>query len=361
MSKILQSIIVPKSFLWKLTLLNIFIIVGAILVSGWSIYHTACFLVNGMYDTSLSGQQYFNKTLFKYVLLYAAIAVLISSVVHFYFTKRLFKPIKNLIESTKTLKRGTYPKPLPEIYKDEIGQLIVNYNELTNQLKQNEQYRTKLIADISHELRTPISNLTGYLHALTFGDVTPSRELFEALHGQAKQLTVLIEQMRLLNDGNNATSKSRLKENIQLKTVIEESVKAFDWKIKQENIKILIDVEEAAVSIHPENMFQILNNLIDNAIRYFEGEGPICIHGEKKKLSYRVSVSNPGQAIEKEAQQYLFDRFYRVDLSRNRKTGGAGLGLAIVKELIANYDGEIEVQSKDGRNTFTLIFPIEDC
>ncbi len=359
MSKFLQSLIVPKSFLWKLTFLNIIIIAGAILLSGWSIYHTACFLVDGMYDTSFSGQQ-FNKTLYKYVLLYAAIAVLVSSGVHFYFTKKLLKPIKNLIESTKTLRHGTYPEPLPEIYKDEIGQLIANYNELTNQLKQNEQYRTKLIADISHELRTPISNLTGYLHALKFGDVTPNRELFEALHGQAEQLTVLIEQMRLLNGGNDAHLKSRMKENIQLKTVIEESLRAFDWKLKQENIRVLTDVEEASVSFHPDNMYQILNNLIDNSIRYFEGEGPICIRGEKKKMSYCVSVSNPGQEIEKEAQQYLFDRFYRVDLSRNRKTGGAGLGLAIVKELIENDGGEIAVQSENGRNTFSFSFPIDN-
>lgn len=360
MHKLLQKLI-PNSFLWRLTTLNIIVIAGAILLSGWAIYETACFLVEGIETFSVTGQQHFNATLFQYVLLFAIIAVLISSITHFYFTKKLIDPVKKLIESTKSLKQGSYPEPLPVISKDEIGQLTSHYNELTRKLQENEQYRKKLVADISHELRTPIANLTGYLHAIKSGEIEANEQLFESLHGQAVQLTTLMEQMDHLNEWDAIyIEKNKMKERTQMKAIIEECVHVFTWKMKEDQIEVKTNVEEAVVCIHQDGMRQVLNNLLDNAIRYYEGKGPITIKGRKRETFYHVSVSNPGRSIEKEAQSQLFKRFYRIELSRNRKMGGAGLGLAIAKEIVDNHGGNMEVRSENGINTFSFTIPVSD-
>ena len=114
-------------------------------------------------------QANFNAALFNYLLLFGSMAVIVSMLVQYYFTRKLIKPINQLIYSTKTLRSGTYPDLIATKAEDEIGELIRNYNALQEQLQANDQHRNKLIADISHELRTPIANLTGYMHALKSG------------------------------------------------------------------------------------------------------------------------------------------------------------------------------------------------
>lgn len=357
-SKILQALI-PKGFLWRLTSVNFVVIAGTIVLSGLAIYHTACFLVDGIGNFSVTRQQQFNTTLFQYVFLFGVIAVFISSIIHFYLTKKLIDPVNKLIESTKVLKRGSYPERLPVTSKDEIGQLTTQYNELIQQLQENEQYRKKLVADISHELRTPIANLTGYLHALKSGDIEADPQLFESLHGQAVQLTKLMEQMDSLTMWNGiGEEKYLLKEQVQIKSIIVESVQMFNWKLEEKNLDVKMNIEEAVVFIHKEGLRQVLNNLIDNAIRYYQGNGPIMIRGKKLVHFYRFSVENPGDHIEIEQQAQLFNRFYRLEKSRSRETGGTGLGLAIAKEIIENHDGQIEVCSKSGVNTFSFNIPL---
>src|SRR5699024_10859023 len=271
------------------------VIAGAILLSGWAIYHTACFLVGGMGDFSAIRQQQFNATLFQYVLLFDGIAVFFSSIVHFYFTKKLINPAKMLIECTNSLKHVHYPEPLPVSSNDEIGQLISHDNELIEQLKDNDRYRKKLVADISHDLRTPIANLTGYLHALKAGDIEADFRLFEALHGQAEQLTALMEQMEHLNEWNDPVAKaSQEKEGVAIIPIVEECVQMIAWRMEEERLNAELDVEDKIVYIHPEGIRQVLNNLIDNAIRYYKGHGPIHISGQKNAEYYDISVTNPG-------------------------------------------------------------------
>lgn len=359
MRKLFSSFI-PKGFLWRLTSLNVVVIAGAILLSGWAIYHTACFLVEGIGDFSLTRQQQFNATLFQYVFLFAMIAVFISSVVHFYLTKRLISPIKKLIEATKLLKSGTYPDPLQVNSNDEIGELVSHYNELLDHLQKNDQHRKKLVDDVSHELRTPIANLTGYLHALKSGDIKGDQQLFQSLHEQAKQLTDLIEQIERLNEWNSMTTEQNIKkEKIDITGIITQCVQMFSWKLEQANIKGNMNVERAELFIHIDGIQQVLNNLLDNAIHYYEGEEPITISGKICDTNYCISVTSPGKEIKKEDQLRIFERFYRIDHSRNRKTGGSGLGLAIVKEIIENHHGTIDVHSKAGMNTFSFILPFK--
>src|SRR5699024_9504865 len=141
----------------------------------------ACFLVESYEGFSSTRQNEFSRTLFQYLLLFGSSAVIISTAVQYYFTKKLIRPINELIVSTQLLKTGNYQDPIQVHAEDEIGELIKNYNELQNQLLLNEQYRTKLVQDVSHELRTPITNLTGYMQALKTGVIEGDQALFTSL------------------------------------------------------------------------------------------------------------------------------------------------------------------------------------
>lgn len=349
----------PKSFLWRLTFLNVGVITLTMLMSGWAIYNTACFLADGIGQLSFLKQQQYNSTLFQYVLIFTFIAVIISSFIHFYFTKRLIRPINELIEATKTLTKGTYPERLNVETNDEVGRLIQHYNKLVEQLQKNDKQRKKLVDDLSHELRTPIANISGYLHALQSGKIEGTPELYTALHEQSLQLADLMEQLGRLNELELITDQTELKkEKVQIKDVIDEAVQMFAWKVEKEGLSIKKNLTEAMVVIDRKAIQQVMNNLIDNAIRYSDGTEPITISSSVKQNKYHISITNKGDPISKEAQEQLFDRFYRIELSRNRKTGGTGLGLAIVKEIIDHHDGSVSVESMNGFNTFTIHLPM---
>lgn len=328
----------------------------AILLSGWALYHTACFLVDGLSDVDASRQR-FNATLFEYLLLFGGIAVMVSAVMQYYVTKKMMKPIHQLIDATKLLKQGTYPAAIPVQKDDEIGELIQHYNELLKQLQANEKQRKKLVEDVSHELRTPIANLQGYLHALQSGVMEGNPELFQALYGQTNRLTDLIEQMEHLHEWDSTAFQMLHQEEVEMKQVLEQTVQMFSVRAEEYKVAVVLEADAAQVFVHLEGLQQVLTNLVDNAISYHEGNEPIRIVGEALENAYRVQVISNGSPISQEEQEQLFDRFYRVDHSRNRHTGGTGLGLAIAKEIMDNLSGEIAVDIEEGVYVFSICIP----
>lgn len=352
--------VIPKSFLWRLSIVNIVVISSAILLTTWAVYETACLLVDGIGNFSLIGQQQFNTTLLRYFFIFTGIAVFLSSLTHFYVTKKLISPINQLIDATKKLKKGTYPAPIPNRSNDEIGQLVTHYNDLLKELQKNETKRKKLIDDVSHELRTPIANLSGYLHALKSGHIEGDEKLFSALSDQTDRLTKMVEQIERLNEWNTeALPQYGTKEKVQMGNIISQSVKIFSWQAKQAGLQINTNVEQAEIFIHKEGIEQVIMILLDNAIRYHEGDQPITLAGKVDNNSYVVSVVSAGEQINEEDQHHIFDRFYRVEHSRSRDTGGSGLGLAIAKEIIESHDGKIKLRSVDRMNNFTFALPFD--
>src|SRR5699024_10562967 len=216
----------PKRFLWRLTLLNIIIISSFIVLSSWAIYHTACFLVDGMGTRNGWSQELFNSTLFNYLLIFSVITILAGSLVHFYLTKKLTRPLRELIESTKSMKHGHYPQPIEVRSEDEIGELIDHFNGLAQQLINTQQNREKLISDLSHEFRTPLSNLEGYLNALKNGVIEGDQKLYHSLLNESKRLTQMLEQLELLKEWIDFTKQSSFeKESVDIHLLITQAVK----------------------------------------------------------------------------------------------------------------------------------------
>jgi len=348
--------------LWRLTFLNTIVVFIATAISGWAIYNTACFLAAGVGDFNAQRQEQYNSTLLNYLWIFMIIAAIAGSIFHYFLIKRLIKPIRQLIHSTKQMKLGHFPKPI-EVYKqDEIGQLVIQYNELLDQLHENERHRKKLVSDLSHEIRTPISNLNGYLLGLKDGDITGDKELYASLYQESKRLSQMIEQLEQLKEWDNLSAQSLTnKEEIEIGGLLKQCVAMFKWTLSQKNITVQVDAVPCNTFIHIEGIQQVISNLLDNAILYYEGEGPIFIKGEKRDENYLISITGPSKPIPDQEKENIFKRFYRLDSSRSRETGGSGLGLAITKKIVEkHHQGEIGVKMGSNSNTFWFLLPVDE-
>lgn len=339
--------------------MNISAIVTVTAISGWAIYSTACFLAAEVGDFDTPRQQRFNSTLLNYLWILMIMAAFIGSTFHFYFIKRFIKPIRSLIQSTKELKLGRYPEPVRVDKNDEIGQLALQYNGLIAQLQMNEQQRSRLVTDLSHEIRTPLSNLNGYLQALKDGDIIGDQAIFASLYQESNRLSQMIEQLEQLKEWDYLSAQSIVeKELYEIELVLLQCVAMFERTLEQKNIPILLEIESCKVAIHVVGIQQVVSNLLENAIRYYEGDGPILLVGEKREKDYCISVTGPSKPIPEMEREKVFNRFYRIDSSRSRMTGGSGLGLAISKEIIErHHQGKIGIDTTSMSNTFWVVLP----
>ncbi|MBT2582863.1 ATP-binding protein [Planococcus sp. ISL-109] len=350
----------PKQILWRLTLLNTIAFTAVIILSSFTIYNAACALVSGM-ESDVQRQNQFNAALLQFLWMFSAATIVVGSLLHFYFTKKLMGPLKELIESTKVMKDGRYPKTIQTQSGGEIGELIGHFNELVQQLKLKEQSRQKIVSDLSHEFRTPLSNLNGYMNALSNGVIKGDTALFQSLHGEAKRLTTMVEQLEQLKEWDIAATETLVEtQQEDMSQLIRQTVEMFHWRLQEQHIHVDIEAVPGIVGVYNGGIQQVLGNILDNAIRYYEGTAPIRIEGKVSGTHYHVSIISEGQEIPETDAQKIFERFYRTDPSRNRDTGGSGLGLAISKEIVELHKGTIGLDSKDGRYAFWFVIPLEN-
>lgn len=347
--------LLPRKFLWRLTLLNILVIAPTIMISGWAIYNTACYLVEGMGSLDAIRQGQFNKVLFKYLWVFILISFSISSALQFYFTKRLLRPIHTLTHATKALKEGYYPEQMEMEREDEIGELVHQYNELIQQLRTNEAERNKIVADLSHEFRTPLSNLNGYLQALKNDVIEADHALYEALYKESQRLTGMVYQLDKMKEWDHVSSQSLVeKDLVDIEAIIKQSAEMFHWRLEKEQITLQLQVETSDLFVHVSGIQQVLSNLLSNALDYYEGSGDIVVTGEKGVESYYISVAGPSKQIAIREEEKLFERFYRSDSSYR---SGSGLGLAIVKRIVESAGGEVGLDIDENENCFWLTLP----
>lgn len=339
--------------------MNIITLTVLIILSGFTIYHAACGLVDGM-GTNEYRQKQFNTTLWQYLWIFSVSTIVLGSLIHFYLTKKLMRPLKNLIESTKVMKEGRYPETIQGQSKGEVGELVLHFNELVQQLKNNEQSRRKIVSDLAHEFRTPLSNLNGYMNALSNGVIAGNAELFKSLHGEAERLTMMVEQLEKLKEWDFAATQTLVEtKREEMSRLIRQTANMFHWQLQEQNIHVQINAEPGMVQVCNGGIQQVLSNIIENAIRYYEGIKPIQIVGDSDGTHYRVSIISDGREIPDTDAEKIFERFYRTDPSRNRDTGGSGLGLAISKEIIELHKGEIGLDSSKGRYAFWFKVPLD--
>lgn len=331
----------------------------AIWLAGVSVKDFACHLVKQSPYVSSEESQLFNQTMQEYLLKASALAVLIAGLIHYLFVKKLLFPFRQLSHATRAMAKGEYPAPLTISTQDEIGRLTSDFNYLSQRLKQTEELRKKMVSDIAHELRTPLTNINGYLEALSVGMMEGSKEIYKSLHEESQRITRLVEQLHELNVWESREISGKTRSAVSMKQIIQASIDSFALEFKNHGIDINANIGDCMIYGDRDGLMQVMINLLKNVLQYDRG-GWVNLEGRMdEKNFYQVTVTNFGIPIPSEEKEHIFERFYRLDPSRSRESGGAGLGLALVKEIIEQHNGEVGLVTKEETHSFWFTIPIQ--
>jgi two-component system sensor histidine kinase BaeS len=273
-------------------------------------------------------------------------------------SRRVLRPIARLTDAAGRLGRGDLASRVSVSGGDEVAELGRSFNRMADSLQRAEERQRRLVADVAHELRTPLANLRGYLEALKDGVIAPDTELFASLHEEA------VLQQRIVNDLQDlalaeAGTLAYHRVVIDLAELLETARTAHLAVAETAGVRLAVAVHEAVlVNVDPDRMRQVFGNLISNAIRATAAGGSVTLTAGHMGGSVVVRVADTGTGIPPEALPNVFDRFWRGDQARGRRTGGSGLGLAIVRQIVTDHHGTIVATSQVGvGTTFTLTLP----
>jgi signal transduction histidine kinase len=311
---------------------------------------------SAVFPSPLSLSQAISRFLLWGALLAAAVAFLIT----YFLSRRISAPVKALTLAARQLGQGDLSQRVQSKEKSEVGELARAFNSMAESLERNEKLRRNMIADIAHELRTPLSNLKGYLEAIADGMVKPDSNTICSLDEEASLLSRLVNDLHELS----LAEASELKLDYQMKDIIKllkRTIAVRQTQATAKGVSLSVDLPKKLppVNVDTHRISQVLLNLIDNAITHTPKGGIITIAARKLDNWLEISVKDTGEGIPAKDLPNVFERFYRVDKSRTRATGGAGLGLSIAKSLVEAHGGKIEVQSEEGKGSrFSFTLPV---
>ncbi|MGV2804048.1 HAMP domain-containing protein [Clostridium perfringens] len=297
----------------------------------------------------------------KIILGIGVLLILASTIMGFIISRSITRPINKLMTKAKYISKGDYDKKI-EINTDvlEINDLINSINNLSQSIKEQENIRKRLTGDISHELKTPLTNIQSHLEAMIDGIWEPTEERLLSVKEEAERLSSLVSDMQKLNKYDESSIKLK-KDNVNISDIICFVIFQFSNLAKSRNIKIEYEKKNINLYCDKDKITQALVNILSNAIRYSNEGSTIFIEERLKDNKVIISIEDQGIGISEEDLKYVFERFYRADKSRTRATGGTGIGLTIVKSIVYSHGGEVKLESKLGEGSkFTIILPKED-
>ena len=276
-------------------------------------------------------------------------------------SRRALAPLQNLGATARRLGRGDLSQRAQTTGPSEIRQLAHSFNIMAAGLEEAERLRRNLTADVAHELRTPLSNIQGYLEAIKDGLIQPTPETIDTIHGQALHLSRLVEDLRLLAQAEAGALQLQISP-ASLDDLLQSSVEAVRPRADAKGVTLNLAPQPSLppVELDATRIAQVIGNLLENAITHTPQGGAITVSAARAaNNAVQITVSDTGHGIPSEHLPHLFDRFYRADPSRARATGGVGLGLTIARRLIEAHNGTIQAQSAPNQGTsFTLTLPI---
>lgn len=295
-------------------------------------------------------------------LVLAALASLMAGLLtSLFLTRQILRSLRHLTQSSQRIANGHYNERVVIPDTDELALVATNFNQMAASLEQVEQQRVALIGNVSHELRTPLTGIEGYLEGLMDGLFPKDEETFAQMYQEVRRLKRLVGDLQTLSS-IEAGQFSLHTERFDLLPVVRRVVTQLKPQILAQCLEIVTECPEFEVWVlaDPDRTAQILMNLIGNAIHYTPENGCITVRIRLNWRMAEIAVQDTGIGIPAEALPYLFERFYRVDRSRARSSGGSGIGLTISRHLAWAMGGELTVTS-DGPgqgSTFFLTVPL---
>ncbi|HEX9976276.1 MAG TPA: ATP-binding protein [Dehalococcoidales bacterium] len=296
----------------------------------------------------------------RYLLWGALIAIAIAFLFTFFISRRILAPVKALALAARRWGKGDLSERVRLKDKGEMGELAQAFNSMAGDLERAEKLQRDMIADVAHELRTPLSNIKGYLEAVRDGVVKPDAETIRSLDEEAALLSRLVDDLQELALAEAGELKL-VRQTEDITDVINQAIAATQAQAAAKGVSFKADLPAGLPlgDIDFQRISQVLHNLFDNAVAHTGNGGVITVTARQQGNWVEVNVSDTGEGIPSEELPNIFERFYRVDKSRTRATGGSGLGLTIAKRLVEAHGGQIEAQSEVGKGSrFTFTIPV---
>ena len=296
----------------------------------------------------------------RFLLWGGLVAIAFSLLITFLLSRGILAPVKALTQTARQLGKGDFSQRVKVKNKGEVGELAQAFNSMADDLERAEQLRRNMVADVAHELRTPLSNLKGYLEAVRDGVVKLDANAIRSLDEEASLLSRLVDDLQELSLAESGELKLDCRA-IDIAELISQTAGSMQPQMVAKGISLSIDALDKlpAVYIDSHRIGEVLRNLIENALAHTPSAGTITVTAKVQGEWLEASVIDTGEGIPAEDLSNIFERFYRVDKSRTRATGGSGLGLTIAKRLIEAHGGQIEVVSQIDQGTrFIFTLPV---
>ena len=334
--------------------IGIMIVVGGVLIVGGQVF-TDLMMQAG--DSAEHARDMWDRSVPGVVIAALVVAVLASVGLAFLMARMLARPLREVGGAARRIADGDYGARVPRDGPEEIASLADSFNQMAASLEEQERMRRDFIANAAHELRTPLTNLQGYLEALRDGVIVADRATYESLWEEAERLVRLSRSLDSLAEGDAATAPPGL-EPIDLAAAVRMAVDLAQPAIERAGLRLLVELPPILPArANPDHLAQVLANLLSNAVRYTPPGGTVVVRAERRPGDLLVTVANSGDPIPADDLARVFERFYRVEKSRDQARGGAGIGLAIVKQLVEAGGGRVGAESSDGRTSFWFSLP----
>lgn len=314
----------------------------------------------GLPGISVTALQITYQSIGRFFVRAGLVAIGIAIILTFFLSRRILSPVKALTSAARQFGKGDFSHRVAYQGKGEMGELALSFNSMAENLEKNEQQRRNMVADVAHELRTPITNLKGYLEAITDGVLKPDDDTIRSLDEEASSLSRLVGDLQELTLADAGKLKMTMQPE-DISHIVKETIASIQPKAAEKELNVTADLpgELPLVEIDALRIRQVLNNLLSNAIAHTGKGGAVTVTGKPQGDKLVISVTDTGEGIAPEHLPLIFDRFYRVDKSRTRATGGSGLGLTIAKRIVEAHGGAIGVTSQLGKgSTFTFSLPV---
>ena len=281
------------------------------------------------------------------------------------FSKNISNSIEVLSNSAKRIANGDFTSRVTLEGEDELSELSRSMNYMATELEKLEDMRKDFIANISHDFRSPLTSIKGFIQAMLDGTIPPEKQdrYLNIVLDETDRLTKLTNDILLLSKMENNTIKAD-RTVFDLHKVIRKILLQFEQKIidKKIDFTLLIDRHELFVDADMNQIQRVVTNLLDNAIKFCSPEDSVIVETTIRKNKVEVSIKDSGPGISEEDIKYIWDRFHKADRSRGKDKKGIGLGLSIVREIIKAHGEEIDVYSQEGKgSTFAFTLPLAEA
>ncbi len=344
------------------------------------IYEKSRYVVGRQIDDELDGKQlgycFVSSTIGNMLgtwtnyLTWSVIALFVVSVVSvlliLFYTKRMARPLDEIAAASRKFARGDFSVRVRQMQDttDEMGALIDSFNRMADSLEQAEKRRTEFIANISHELRTPMTTISGFADGILDGTIPEDqqRKYLVSIRDETRRLSRLVREMLDVSRMRSQASDASLRTTFDLTELVLQTLLSFESRAMEKNLDVDPQLPDSHLMVVADRdaITRVIYNLLDNAVKFADEGSCLLIRLYKDTEKAYVSIKDHGETIPPDDLPYIFDRFHKSDRSRSVDKEGVGLGLYLVKSIINAHDEDIAVRSEDGMTEFVFTLALAE-